>query len=231
MTPIDALYRQAKDHPNSVAFVSNDAWSYRRLAAEVEGMARALLARSLRQGIAYYACLRIGAIATPMDLRFKTAELRHVFQRLQPALYIGEVQLYSQIEPEVFALDARFITGSTTGYDGVRPWARLFDNLIGGPIPQQPDAQEPAVLLTPSGTTGQPKFVTHAAETLSAITNTWPHPNLNSQQIAIKVAAMVHAVGFIMFPEGIKNAAWMILFKASALATSLLIVWIGLCAA
>jgi long-chain acyl-CoA synthetase len=84
MTPIDALYRQAKDHPNSVAFVSgNDTWSYRRLAAEVDGMARALLARSLRQGIAYLRMPRIGAIATPMDLRFKTAELRHVFQRKQ----------------------------------------------------------------------------------------------------------------------------------------------------
>src|SRR6202012_3804662 len=76
MTPIDALYRQANDHPDTVAFISgNDTWTYCRLAAEVERVAQALLARGLQSGdrvalqmpnrpelaIAYYACFRIGA--------------------------------------------------------------------------------------------------------------------------------------------------------------------------
>jgi long-chain acyl-CoA synthetase len=39
--------------------------------------------------IAVYACFRIEAIACPTNLRFKTAELREVFQRLQPTIYLG----------------------------------------------------------------------------------------------------------------------------------------------
>jgi acyl-CoA synthetase (AMP-forming)/AMP-acid ligase II len=64
--------------------------------------------------IAVYACFRIGAIACPTNLHFKTAELREVFQRLQPALYRGEEQLYSYvetIEPEILAKEKRFVAG------------------------------------------------------------------------------------------------------------------------
>ena len=78
--------------------------------------------------IAYYACFRIGAIAAPINLRFKTAELRHVLQRLQAALYIGEAELFSQvepIEPEILAVNARFIVGPTTGHNGVRSWSQF----------------------------------------------------------------------------------------------------------
>ena len=81
--------------------------------------------------IAVYACFRIGAIACPTNLRFKTAELRDVFQRLQPALYLGEEQLYSYvetIEPEILAKEKRFVTGSGGAYKGAMPWSALLIN-------------------------------------------------------------------------------------------------------
>ena len=231
MTPTDALYRQANDHPDSVAFISgNDTWSYRRLAAEVERAAQALLARGLQSGdrvalhmvnrpelaIAYYACFRIGAIAAPMNLRFKTTELRHLLQRLQAALYIGEAQLYSlvePIEPEILAPDARFIISPTTGHNGVRSWSELCSAVVHRPIPQQLDAHQPAVLLTTSGTTGQPKFVTHTAKTLSAMMNTWQHAELNSQQIAVVAVPMVHASGFMTYLGCIQQGARMVMLE------------------
>jgi long-chain acyl-CoA synthetase len=231
MTPIDALNRQANNNPDNVAFISgNDTWSYRRLAAEVERVAQALLARGLQPGdrvalhmanrpemaIAYYACFHIGAIAAPINLRFKTAELRNVLQRLKPALYIGEAQLYPQvepIEPEILPLDARFITGATTGQNGVRSWSQLVSEVADAPIPQQLDAQEPAVLLTTSGTTGQPKFVIHTAGTLSAMMDTWPHMELNTQQIAVVATPMVHASGFMTYLGCIQHGVRMVLVE------------------
>jgi len=228
MLPIDTLYRQATDYPDSAAFIwGSEAWSYRRLTNEVERVARALIARGLQSGdrvalhmanrpemaIAYYACFRIGAIATPMNLRYKTAELRQIFQRLQPSLYIGEAQLYSQvepIEPEILALDARFIIDPPTGFDGVRSWSQLVGEGVGGPLPRQPNAREPAVLLTTSGTTGQPKLVTHTAETLSAIAER-SALELNSQEIAVVATPMVHASGFMTYLACIQHGVPMVL--------------------
>jgi acyl-CoA synthetase (AMP-forming)/AMP-acid ligase II len=89
--------------------------------------------------VALYACFRIGAIACPTNLRFKTAELREIFQRLQPALYLGEEQLYSHvetIEPEILADEKRFVTGPSGAYKLGMPWsALLIDGVSAGPMP------------------------------------------------------------------------------------------------
>ncbi len=217
MSPIEALYYQTDAHPDRVAFIYDDAaWTYSSLLTEAERLARALLARGIRQGdrvalhmanspemaIAYYACFRIGAIAAPINLRYKTAELRHIFQRIQPALYIGGAQLYSQvesIEPEILAPDVRFITGPTAGYRGARPWAQLFEVDADRSLPWQPDIDAPAVLLTTSGTTGQPKFVIHTAATLSAIADAFTHLELHGEQIVVNALPMVHGSEFVTF--------------------------------
>src|SRR5258708_22894979 len=125
MTPIGALYARASEQPDSVAFVAGDnAWTYRRLATEAEQLARAVLGRGLRAGdrvalhmanlpelaVAYYACFRIGAIACPLNIRFKTVELQPLLHQLRPALYLGQAQLYPQIapvQPDILASNAR----------------------------------------------------------------------------------------------------------------------------
>jgi long-chain acyl-CoA synthetase len=213
MSPLDALFRQIDAPPGRLAFTYGDAaWTYRDLLAEAERLAQALLARGIRQGdrvalhmanspemvITYCACFRIGAIAAPMNLRFKTAELRHIFQRMQPALYLGGAQLYSQvesIEPEILPPDVRFTMGPTPGCRGARPWAQLFEVHVDRSIPSQPDMDAPAVLLTTSGTTGQPKFVVHTATTLSAIADAYTYLGFDREQIAVNALPMVHASG------------------------------------
>jgi long-chain acyl-CoA synthetase len=110
MTPMNALFHRAKTRPNGTAFIYDDiAWTYHDLLTGAEQLSPAFVARGVRQGdrvvlhmpnspemaVALYACFRVGAIACPTNLRFKTAELREVFQRLQPALYLGDEQVYS----------------------------------------------------------------------------------------------------------------------------------------
>ena len=89
----------------------------------------------------------------------------------------------------------------------------MFNEVVDRPDPQQPDAHAPAVLLTTSGTTGEPKFVTHTAETLSAITDSWPHFELNSQQVAVNAVPMVHASGLGMLLGCIEHGARMVLLE------------------
>ena len=105
MTPMKALFHRATTRPNGTAFIYNEVvWTYHDLLTSAEQLSRAFLARGVRQGdrivlhmpntpemaVAAYACFRIGAIACPTNLRFKTAELRELFQHLQPALYLGD---------------------------------------------------------------------------------------------------------------------------------------------
>jgi acyl-coenzyme A synthetase/AMP-(fatty) acid ligase len=116
---------QATTRPDGTAFIYDEVvWTYHDLLTGAAQLSRALLARGVRQGdrvvlhmpntpemaVALYARFRVGAIACPMNLRFKTAELRENFQRLQPALYLGEEQLYSNVETigsEILAAEKR----------------------------------------------------------------------------------------------------------------------------
>ena len=167
--------------------------------------------------VALYACFRVGAIACPTNLRFKTAELREIFQRLQPALYLGEEQLYSHvetIEPEILAAEKRFVAGPSGAYKGAMPWsALLIDSVSAGPMPPEPDKDAPAVLLTTSGTTGQPKFVTHTSATLSAIAEACAHIDLGAAQIVLNACPMVHGSGLFTFLASVNCGAAMVLVE------------------
>src|SRR3979411_1299622 len=113
MTPIEALYQRARASPNGVAFiVGDDKWKYGWLAAEAERLARGLAGRGIRKGnriaphmpnrpefvVAVYACFHIGAAAVPLNIRLKTVELKPLLERLRPAVYIGDANLYRHVD-------------------------------------------------------------------------------------------------------------------------------------
>ena len=144
MTPTAVLYHRAKTCPRNVAFIKDkEIWTYERLATQVDCLARRLIERGVGKGdrvalhmanlpelvVAYHACYRVGAIAAPLSIRFKTAELRPLLQRLRPALYISQAALYSQvasIDPSILASDRRFIVDGSVKGTSVQPWTRLF---------------------------------------------------------------------------------------------------------
>ena len=91
-------------------------------------------------------------------------------QRLRPALYIGQAALYGQVAPlesSVLGSNDRFIVDGPVHDPRVQPWTSLFAELNGKPVRGTPEVDAPAVLLTTSGTTGQPKFVIHTLATLA----------------------------------------------------------------
>jgi acyl-CoA synthetase (AMP-forming)/AMP-acid ligase II len=173
--------------------------------------------------IAYHACFRVGAIAAPLNTRFKAAELKPLLQRLQPALYIGQAPLYSQvvsIDSSILAPDARFVVDGDVNDPLVQPWTRLFVETNGVPIGFAPNVDAPAVLLTTSGTTGQPKFVTHTLATLSKAAESFEHWDLDSDQIAALACPMVHGSGLFTMLACIRFGAPFVLlerFDADAL--------------
>jgi long-chain acyl-CoA synthetase len=231
MTPLKGLLYQETTQPDGIAFVYDDVvWTYHDLLTGAERLSRAFLAHGVGPGdrvvlhmpnrpemaIAVYACFRIGAIACPTNLRFKTAELREVFQRLQPALYLGEEQLYSYvetIEPEILAKEKRFVTGPGTAYRGAMPWGALLINAAAGSLPLEPDRDAPAVLLTTSGTTGAPKFVTHTPATLSAIVDAFVDSDLDAAQTVLNACPMVHGTGLFTFLRSVNRGALIVMVE------------------
>jgi UrcA family protein len=236
-TPLTALYFQADSNPDGVALISGRTiWSYRRLAVAVEQAAQGMHARGVRKGdrvalhmfnvaelvVAYFACFRIGAIAAPLNTRFKAPELRAALKRLQPALYIGQASLFpltEAIESDILRPDARYVVGDVPALWRSRTWKSLLESREESVVLDPPAADEPAVLLCTSGTTGEPKFVTHTAATLVATSKAFAGLGLERAHIAINMLPMVHALGFSVLLACLRFSAIQILverFEADA---------------
>jgi long-chain acyl-CoA synthetase len=232
MTPMNALFHQATTQPDGTAFIYDDVvWTYHDLLTGAERLSRACLAQGVRPGdrvvlhmpnrpemaIAVYACFRVGAIACPTNLRFKTTELRELFQRLRPALYLGEEQLYSHletIEPEILAREKRFVIGPRGASGGAMPWSALLVDSVGAlPMPLEPDEHAPALLLTTSGTTGAPKFVTHTPATLSAILKAFADTEFDGAQTVLNACPMVHGTGLFTLLLSVDSGAPMVMVE------------------
>jgi acyl-CoA synthetase (AMP-forming)/AMP-acid ligase II len=216
MTPMDALVHQAQTRPKSTAFVFHEkVWTYERLVAEAERLARALAARAVGPGdrvvlhmmnrpemvVAYYACFILGAIVAPLRTAFKFAELAPLLQRLKPALYLGEIGLYDNIAPvdaSILARDKRFVVNGSFEDNGVQPWEMLFDEAHDADLSISRARYQPAVLVNTSGTTGQPKFVVHTPATLSESTDLMVrHWGFSADDVVIEPLALAHMSGLI----------------------------------
>jgi UrcA family protein len=236
-TPLNALYFQADSNPDGVAFIGGRTiWSYRRLVVAVEQAAQGMHARGVRKGdrvalhmfnvaelvIAYFACFRIGAIAAPLNTRFKAPELRAALKRLRPAMYIGQASLFplvDAIESDIVRPDARYVVGDVPAPWRSRSWSCLLEGREESAVLDPPGAHEPAVLLCTSGTTGEPKFVTHTAATLVAALRGCAALGLDRAQIAINMLPLVHTSGFFVLLACLRHSAIQILverFEADA---------------
>jgi acyl-coenzyme A synthetase/AMP-(fatty) acid ligase len=68
-------------------------------------------AKPARAVVAVYACFHIGAVAVPLNNRLEAADLKPLLERLRPALYIGDANLYSKID----AIDGSMFTHDCSG--------------------------------------------------------------------------------------------------------------------
>ena len=213
VTPLSMLLARAKDFPNETVLIAGDErWSAARLASASERLARAFHSIGVRPGdrvalhmfniveavVAYLACFRSGAIALPLNTRYKTKELENWIARVKPILYLGEAELHSSfasVPDQLLSPNARFVVGLEQASDRARPWADLLGRAVAQTETAQPDFDAPAVLLATSGTTGPSKLVVWTQRTLAALKPSAEGRGVSGSDIVPVVAPLMHGSG------------------------------------
>jgi long-chain acyl-CoA synthetase len=182
--PVAALLRQAADEPDRVVLIAGDtAWTSGQLADQSGRLAAGLVRWGVRAGdrvalhlhntpaavLAYLACLRVGAVAVPLNARLAPGEIEDLVERTRPVAYLGESALYSRFAPvseHLVPQHARFVTGRPDDPARGGAWPIRPD----GPALRcdvAPDPGAPALLLSTSGTSGRSKIGIWSHRTLA----------------------------------------------------------------
>jgi acyl-CoA synthetase (AMP-forming)/AMP-acid ligase II len=209
----ECLFVAAGAHPHTVALIAgDDRWTYDRLTRYVSRLAQALLAQGLKPGdrvalhltnkpetvAAFYACMLAGVIAVPLNTRLTCAELEAQLRRLRVSLYLGQVDLYDNIagiNTSILDTQKRFLVDGSERNTGCRAWSELIgfqsDEVRVSPVRMD----VPAILLSTSGTIGEPKFVTHTARTLTEMTLALQAIASRPYDITLIASPMMHGAG------------------------------------
>jgi acyl-CoA synthetase (AMP-forming)/AMP-acid ligase II len=205
-------------------------WTYEQFTVEIDRLAAAFVMKGIRPGdrialhlrngpeiaIAFFACFRVGAIAAPLNLRFKSAELEDALRRIKPSLYIGNFDLYdliADVDTTLLATDARYVLGLVE-HRGARLWSSLLADPA-PPAPERIDTNAPAIVLLTSGTTGLPKLVAHSLASLSAATDRLLHLGADQDGVCVLLRPMVHASGLFYLLSAIRRRMTVVLLDTT----------------
>jgi long-chain acyl-CoA synthetase len=232
--PITALDRLANAKPRATAFwFQGTAWSYGRFAGEAQALARGFIRLGLTKGsivavhminrpemlVVYAACMHLGLIVAPLRTAFTTAELLPLLERLRPALYVGEAELYEQVagaSTEVLSIARRYVVGNLPD-QRIGQWSELLDRGHDVDVLTVDDAGAPLVLICTSGTTGVPKLVCHTQASLSAIVKLLAgFRKEQADDVTIEHLALAHASGVFTFLTHLKTGVPFILMTFDA---------------
>jgi acyl-CoA synthetase (AMP-forming)/AMP-acid ligase II len=210
----ERLFVSAAAHPHVAALIAGEErWTYDRLTRYVRRLAQGLLAQGLKPGdrvalhltnkpetvAAFYACMLAGVIAVPLNTRLTRAELEAQLRRLHCSLYLGQLDLYDAIagvDTSILNAKKRFLVDGSALTTRTMPWSELIG--FHGDEVQFPSAclDDPAILLPTSGTTGEPKFVTHTLRTASDMMQACQAiVSRPYDDVALIATPMMHAAG------------------------------------
>lgn len=207
--------------------------SFSDLNAEIDRAARALLARGVSKGdvvglwvtnrieftIALYATLRIGAIAAPMNTRYREHDVAYALRLAECKLLfvversgpVGYVNILKDVLPgfdgkqfarsEAFPHLCDIVIMSDTPEGGPLSWARFLNDAERVPAEELEKAaadvkvDDIALIVFTSGTTGNPKGVMHDHTLLQSICaryDIWP---LGEGNAVLNFLPMFHLYG------------------------------------
>lgn len=199
------------------AFAKDEiAMTYGELAREVDHIAAALIALGVgREDIVALqlptwwqftatalACARIGAVVAPIPADYRRREVEFILARTEAVVYVGPAtwmrfshrDLLRELAPSLPALRHRIfidLDGAHPGELDFAAWLAATPPLPAADLDRRaPAADDVFLVMYTSGTTGEPKGVVHAYNTLYAIVR------------AVSESAQITAADVIHSPSG-----------------------------
>ena len=182
--------------------------TYQQLGDQIEQLAARMRGAGLQPGdivalvlpngpafvIVVLALVRAGLVAAPLDPSYPTLELRAFLDDFQPRAVIADGTSSASVLGAVAT--GVPVWNVTTDMAGVVSISQLGEAVQG--VPDTPAADDPALLLHTSGTTGLPKSVplSHSNVLLSAL-HTARHYELTDADRSLVVLPMHHGHGLI----------------------------------
>jgi acyl-CoA synthetase (AMP-forming)/AMP-acid ligase II len=200
MTILDLINRNARDFPGEIALVElKPSTGYRRVIdwadfkKRIDRLASALIERGAEPGkrvihlmmnsidwlIVYFAILKTGAWAVPLNFRFTSGDIKYCADIAAAGIMVLGEEFRERIEnirPELRAVNSYIFAGSNPP-PGMEILAELIDSTLPGNISFKPQAHDVGGLYFTSGTTGEPKpiVLTHRNLLHAAITEQKHH--------------------------------------------------------
>ena len=207
------LHAAASKAPDKIAIASDkERISYRTFDEEARRLAHRLISAGVAPGdrvalhmlngvdlaVSYFGCFYAGAIAVPINTRFKAREIGYVLSHSGASLYLGQPELRSEVAPIRSAPH-----GVREFVFDVRRFSAANETPLVRPLPPAA-TDEAAVILYTSGTTARPKGVTHSHRTALIAARA---DGVVGADVSAVVTPMAHMAGFVVLLGAIDAGA------------------------